>query len=71
MVQANSGKAAMAKHGPSFICQSCGAAGNSQGKCDAWGAIQRAPRCSFASLLMSVPSGDFERDQTPVRDVDL
>ena len=28
-------------------------------------------RPSFASLLMSIPAGDFERDQTPVRDIDL
>jgi prevent-host-death family protein len=28
-------------------------------------------RPSFASLLMSVPSADFERDRTPVRDLEL
>jgi prevent-host-death family protein len=26
---------------------------------------------SFASLLMSIPAGDFERDETPMRDVEL
>jgi prevent-host-death family protein len=26
---------------------------------------------SFASLLMSIPAGDFERDDTPMRDIDL
>jgi antitoxin Phd len=29
------------------------------------------PRRSFASLLMSIPSADFERDGTPVRDIEL
>ena len=29
------------------------------------------PRPSFASLLMSIPSAGFERDQTSVRDIDL
>lgn len=35
-------------------------------------ALLEAPqRPSFASLLLSIPFGDFERDQTPVRDIDL
>ena len=29
------------------------------------------PRPSFASLLMSIPTADFERDRTPVRDIEL
>jgi prevent-host-death family protein len=33
--------------------------------------LERPQRPSFASLLMSIPSGDFERDETPVRDLDL
>lgn len=33
--------------------------------------LLKADRPSFASLLMSIPSADFERDRTPVRDVDL
>jgi len=62
----------MAKNTASFICQNCGAVyGRWQGKCDACGEMRPAPRSSFASLLMSVPFGDFERDQAPVRDVDL
>ena len=28
-------------------------------------------RPSFASLLMSIPAAEFERDRTPVRDLDL
>ena len=31
----------------------------------------KGPRPSFASLLMSIPAADFERDRTPVRDVEL
>ena len=33
--------------------------------------LLEAPRPSFASLLMAIPSADFERDRSPVRDVDL
>jgi prevent-host-death family protein len=33
--------------------------------------LARVPRPSFASLLLSIPAGDFERDQTPVRDIEL
>lgn len=33
--------------------------------------LEQPQRPSFASLLMSIPSADFERDETPVRDVDL
>jgi prevent-host-death family protein len=33
--------------------------------------LLKTPRRSFASLLMSIPSGDFERDPTPLRDVEL
>jgi prevent-host-death family protein len=29
------------------------------------------PRPSFASLLMSIPAEEIERDNTPVRDIDL
>jgi predicted ATP-dependent serine protease len=63
----------MAKHAPSFICQNCGAVYDDrwQGKCEACGELPRAPPGSFASLLMSVPSDNLERDHTPVRDVDL
>jgi len=31
----------------------------------------KSPHPSFASLLMSIPSADFERDRTPVRDIEL
>jgi len=56
----------------SFICESCGAAHDRwQHKCQACGGLTLAPRLSFASLLISVPSGDFERDSTPIRDIDL
>jgi len=55
-----------------FICQNCGAVcGRRLGKCEACGELGQTPQRSFASLLMSVPSGAFERDQTPVRDIDL
>jgi prevent-host-death family protein len=33
--------------------------------------LLKACRPSFASLLMSIPSADFERDRTPVRDIEL
>lgn len=33
--------------------------------------LLKGARPSFASLLMSIPSADFERDQTPVRDIEL
>jgi prevent-host-death family protein len=33
--------------------------------------LLKGDRPSFASLLMSIPSADFERDRTPVRDIDL
>jgi prevent-host-death family protein len=33
--------------------------------------LARVPRPSFASLLTSIPAGDFERDRTPVRDIEL
>ena len=33
--------------------------------------LEQPPRPSFAALLMSIPSADFERDETPVRDIDL
>jgi len=33
--------------------------------------LLKGSRSSFASLLMSIPSGDFERDRTPVRDSEL
>jgi prevent-host-death family protein len=33
--------------------------------------LEQPQRPSFASLLMSIPSSDFERDETPVRDLDL
>ena len=33
--------------------------------------LLRGLRPSFASLLMSIPSADFERDRMPVRDVEL
>jgi len=63
---------AMAKHAHSFICQNCGAVYDRwQDKCEACGELRRAPRPSFASLLKSVPSNDFERDHMPVRNVDL
>ena len=29
------------------------------------------PRPSFASLLMAIPADEFERDETPVRDIEL
>jgi prevent-host-death family protein len=38
---------------------------------DAARTLLETPRPSFASLLMSIPSADFERDQSPVRDIDL
>lgn len=34
-------------------------------------AVLKGLRPSFASLLMSIPAADFERDRTPVRDIDL
>ena len=34
-------------------------------------ALIEAPRPPFASLLMSIPSAEFERDRTPVRDIEL
>jgi prevent-host-death family protein len=33
--------------------------------------LEQPQRPSFASLLMSIPAADFERDETPVRDLDL
>jgi prevent-host-death family protein len=33
--------------------------------------LLEAPRPSFASLLMSIPSADFERVRSPVRDIEL
>jgi prevent-host-death family protein len=38
---------------------------------DAARALSAEPRPSFASLLMSIPEAEFERDRTPVRDIDL
>ena len=34
-------------------------------------ALLEPPRPSFASLLMSIPSADFERIRSPFRDIDL
>jgi len=34
-------------------------------------ALLEPSRPSFASLLMSIPSGDFERIRSPFRDIDL
>jgi hypothetical protein len=62
----------MPKDASSFVCQNCGAVNeHSRGECEACGELRRTPRLSFASLLMSVPFGDFERDRMPVRDIDL
>jgi predicted ATP-dependent serine protease len=62
----------MAKHAPSLICPNCGAVcDRPQGRCDVCGELRQTPQPSFASLLMSIPSGGFQRDQAPVRDVDL
>jgi len=33
--------------------------------------LLKGRRPSFASLLMSIPAAEFERDRTPVRDVEL
>jgi predicted RNA-binding Zn-ribbon protein involved in translation (DUF1610 family) len=60
----------MAGHALPFVCQNCGAANDHrQAKCEACGEL--TPRPSFASLLMSIPFGDFERYRSPFRDLDL
>ena len=38
---------------------------------DAARTLLKTPRPSFASLLMSIPSADFERIRSPFRDIDL
>jgi predicted amidophosphoribosyltransferase len=62
----------MAKQLHSFICKRCGAVcDRPPDNCEACGEPRQTPRQSFASLLMSIPFGDFERYRSPFRDLDL